>query len=453
MPPPSSPRPDGQAPHSSDGLEASVIEDLRAINAAAELQHQARQALGVPTGEAGVTECKATKARDGSKFPDAIQDVVLDSSEGGPDTEKAPSLHGEDGRLRLPALSKKSSASGAAQQRKQKPGKPGDTQITPSRAGTSGSQLTHAIVIDVSGRSPAPGAADELTQKVPTFHYNSRETVRKNDLVIRVRDLTTIKDGANKHDSLDVYDGPFRVSRLPVLRSTSDVLRGSEMLLNGCQELAMKETLVKLHFPQDSLGDPWTQLGRLRPVYQIGKDVPKDADAEACYYWGKSKGRPKVIKNTIDVGESPEDAESMADVRGVCRIQKGVFVIVEYVAPESPEGDNIYEVSKLRNKSITRHPREEFPDEIMDDPTIVSYIEDGGTVAQSEVLVVKYLVHWAGWPSEDDTYERAQDNIPQSTLDEYKPLAPEAEIEEPPEQPQKRRKSELKAVKRSLHMQ
>ncbi|KAA6409197.1 MAG: hypothetical protein FRX48_06750 [Lasallia pustulata] len=54
------------------------------------------------------------------------------------------------------------------------------------------------------------------------------------------------------------------------------------------------------------------------------------------------------------------------------------------------------------------------------DPLILRYLgHECGYVGEDEVLTVKYLVHWAGWPSEDDSWEFGYNNIPQHLKEEY----------------------------------
>lgn len=65
---------------------------------------------------------------------------------------------------------------------------------------------------------------------------------------------------------------------------------------------------------------------------------------------------------------------------------------------------------------------EDIEDPVTDgtDPMIQRYLgHEGGYVREGEVLTVKYLVHWAGWPSEDDTWEVGRENIPQNLTEEY----------------------------------
>ncbi|MCJ1288297.1 hypothetical protein MMC26_007652 [Xylographa opegraphella] len=317
------------------------------------------------------------------------------------------------------------------------PRKPSTTQKAPAMSDNLPSQMAEA----------------DLSQ---ILLYNSKERVRKNDLVIRIRDPVSMEGGHNKHDRLDVYDGPFRISRLGTVSELAHLRRNVEKNNIGSQTLSlplgitnterMKETLVKLQFPNSSKGKPFTKLGRLRPVYEIPKYVPVYYDARSCYNLAENEGQGRSVMNTSVSNRESDEEDADTDNRGVCRIQKAAYVKVDYIAHEGPMGDDLFEVEKLRGKWIDRHFLEEFPDEKMDDPTILRYIQGGGYLDDSQVLVVKYLVHWAGWPSEDDTWERAQGNIPLDFIDQYSASMPDVDvvIADPPN---KRRKSEILGTK------
>ena len=264
---------------------------------------------------------------------------------------------------------------------------------------------------------------DERLDDSKALYYRSGERVKLHDLVIRIRDPASIEGGKNKFDTLDVYDGPFLIRELPPCVTVGAVFSDDDEAGRTRAPkfadkpdknvvIAMQEKLVKLQFPADSKVEPWTRLGRLRPIYDIHPDVPEDASARNSYYYGKGI---EGSRSPLNKGKKHESS----DQSGVCRIQKGAYVKVQYVAAEGPNGDDQFEVEKLRYKRIDRCDLAEYPDEKMTDPAIVRYLEGGGSVDESEVLVTRYLVHWAGWPSEDDTYERAQDNIPQEFIDKY----------------------------------
>ena len=108
---------------------------------------------------------------------------------------------------------------------------------------------------------------------------------------------------------------------------------------------------VKLRFPSGSKGDPWTAASRLIPVYP---EPPR-----------------------------PEDAAS--GVHGVIfHLRKGsaTFVELQRFRPLGKKGEELYIVGRLRDRR-----------------------------ASADKAGTEYLVHWAGWPSEDDSWEKV-DGIP-----------------------------------------
>ena len=288
-------------------------------------------------------------------------------------------------------------------------------------------------------QSSSPTSQSSVTSNKRELRYRSDEVVKRNDLVIRIRELSDMVDGTNKFDELDVYDGPFQIIELPLSttlpvqmfsdesgddgREGLERASGSKVLDLAEAKDIQDEKLVKLEFPKDpkgvpSKGEPWTKLGRLRPVYRISPSVPVDADARTAYHGSKNADNTRTILNT----QHPRGLgdESASQVFGVCRIQKGAYVKVQYVTAESPKPDGKYEVEKLRGKRIWRYDRVgDFAKEKMDDPAIIQYLKRGGFLRAEEVLMVKYLVHWAGWPSEDDTWVQGPGNIPEQFMNAY----------------------------------
>ncbi|KAI9773239.1 MAG: hypothetical protein M1839_002201 [Geoglossum umbratile] len=121
---------------------------------------------------------------------------------------------------------------------------------------------------------------------------------------------------------------------------------------------------VKLRFPPGSMGDPWTVASRLIPVYP---EPPR-----------------------------PENAASGA--RGVVfHLRKGPATHVELQSfrPRGKKGEELYIVGRLRDRRATAG--------------------DSGA---------EYLVHWAGYPSEDDSWEKVG-GIPEPFLEEYDRARPE----------------------------
>lgn len=282
----------------------------------------------------------------------------------------------------------------------------------------SAAKIPDRLVSDKSSFQP-PSSNATLN-----LFYRSGESIKANDLVIRIRDPATMPDGKNKFDKEDVFDGPFCVAELPTPESeisdrlsqeqqhsfksaTSDKSEGKALVMN------MQEKLIRLAFHPNSKAEPWTKLRRLIPVYDIFQNAPADADARTLYYF-------EVTRD--DNGRSPINLHtSNSDTRGVCKLGKGVYTQVTYIDPDPPGGGNSFEVEKLRGKRIARCWKKDFPHETMSDLILVQFMQtnDIGLDTKREVLVIQYLVHWAGWPSEDDTWELGADNIQQLFIDEF----------------------------------
>ena len=147
--------------------------------------------------------------------------------------------------------------------------------------------------------SNSPPSQTDDADRSQVLLYNSKDRVRKNDLVIRIRDHESMEGGRNKFNRIDVYDGPFRISRLLKFSGLLDPRKSVEKNNISCQVRTpslettdmerMKETLVKLHFPHNSKGKALTKLGRLRPVYGVPQNVPADCDPRSCYNSGNRK--------------------------------------------------------------------------------------------------------------------------------------------------------------------
>ena len=464
----STPQPDGINPESSDGIEESVMKDLKLLKDVVVVQNRTSQAPGILQQTA-----KSSDDKNPSQIPPQNDAQMLQDSDS----------DDEDNQSILPISQSYAVAPAKSVQRKRKAKEPSEphvaSSVVTSRRWLKGVFIEKTRQVDhkQGGKSHAWEAPVDPTQRAPptscspvpqvadgtsslTLYYNSKERVRRNDLVIRIREPASVDGGQNKHDKLDVYDGPFRISRLPKGIASAIAPKNTEELMSGEQILTpplertesdrMKETLVKLDFPTDKQAQRkpnygWTKLGRLRPVYKIRPETEADCDARTSYYQAEAAGGTRTILNTTFMENETGDVEAAIDVQGVCRVQRGAYVKVTFIASEGLEGDSIYEVEKLRGKRIDRHSRKEYPDEEMTDPRILRYLEEGGQVDKSEVLVVKYLVHWAGWPSEDDTWERAQDNIPVEFVNDYNTLVDDHDvvIAEPPN---KRRKSIAKKL-------
>ena len=472
VPPRSTSQPEAPYKNSSDGLEEGVVEDLNSLDTVSTCNKPVVHASKL-LGENTLPWLEDHQTEHASDFSGESPNVVQESIalvKRKVDKSKNPQVSKGKRKFTPLADPQNPDASPASTQ------PPKDTIQQPAAKSSigrasekpnsgCGAQVMQAVVVNrvkppVDEVAPTPDSGvsnEEIGPERPKVNYpigmyfRSGERVRINDLVVRVRDDETMAEGKNKLDKHDIYDGPFRIIEIPGPIETSEPSTdvrpdgneggGLPPTMNEDQLAAMRQKKVKLHFPQGSTADPWTKLGRIRPVYHVYPEVPDDLEPRAWYYWPKANKQERKIMNTEDMGADVDD--EVLNTRGVCHMQKGFYTKVQYVATSGLEADNVYEVEKLRDKIIERLPRKDFPDETMDDPNIVRYLEEeAGVLPKSEVLVVKYLVHWAGWPSEDDTYERAQDNIPQSFINEYEAVA--GNFAGIPEPARKRRKSETK---------
>ena len=469
VPPRSTSQPEARYNNSSDGLEEGVVDDLNSLGAPAATKRPAFQGpkslLENTMPQPGHHEAELVSSVS-EQPPDAPQESIKLVEK---KVDKSMNLDAKKGKRKLTPLPIRSDVASASEQPNVQPSAYEQSASTDSvsQKSESGSQIVQAVVmrqaippIDKVALAPDSGPRDRDQQGIGPasrvmswpigMYFRSGERLRPNDLVIRVRDDTTMADGKNKLDKHDIFDGPFSITEISEpIKTTNPSIdtdpdgsahEGPTAKLDEDQIVAMREKQVKLNFPKGSVADPWTKLGRLRPVYYVYPEVPDDLEARQWYYWPKSNNNERKIMNTEEIGG---EADEVLNSRGVCCVQKGFYSKVQYVATGGLGVDGAYEMEKLRDKVIERLPHTDFPDEIMDDPNIIRYFkEEGGVVEKSEVLVVKYLVHWAGWPSEDDSYERAQDNIPQSFIDEYEAVA--GTYAEIPEPARKRRKSGAK---------
>ncbi|KAI9775104.1 MAG: hypothetical protein M1835_005937 [Candelina submexicana] len=242
------------------------------------------------------------------------------------------------------------------------------------------------------------------------------------------------------HVEYDFYEFPRRTLReagsglISTHRKNVGNGEGTEIPSKAEKE-TMLQTLVKLKFPKRST-NPWTKLDRLVPVLESIQEVVSlqggmVVDTEGDNNKATSLAEvPTIEPETITehaaqkVLHLPTDSPIRTDHEpptGMVRLRKGVQVAVQYVAPYSPASGSHYEVSKLRGKRLRRFRGKEAKglQTDQDDPWVRRYIKSKGSPKQGEVLVAEYLVHWSGWPSECDTWERGEGNIPESFLRDY----------------------------------
>ena len=288
-----------------------------------------------------------------------------------------------------------------------------------------------------TSKSPSTSNSKKITPNVLAgdtsgLLYKDQELVKLHDLVIRVRDVASMSDGRYKFDKLDVYDGPWRIIQLPRTAATpkdlfhdpeKEELQGDFEASKGAErrELMHIKKLVKLEFPPGSKAEAWTSISRLRPVYEIPNDA-FEAEARMLYYQGKDLDTRICRVSNTDFPARMEEAGSSIGVTGVSKIQRGAYIKIHHVISKGPNKDGTYEVEKLRGKRMFRCRLEDYPEAVTDmkDPMISRYLrKKGGTVGKNEAIVVQYLVHWAGWPSEDDTWEVGRGNIPKVFINAF----------------------------------
>lgn len=282
-----------------------------------------------------------------------------------------------------------------------------------------GSEVGIATEVVTQETASTPGATADA-RLPPKLLYLTGEVVTLGDLVIRLRDEEEIKNGMDQSNELDVYDGPWVVSELPFSGAiiSREFFEDDVVVSSKAEDKLMhdmQQKLLKLDFPTTSKAEPWTKLGRLRPVHGIPAGAASGG-ARTAYQQLQESDKGVVVN--IHTADTDFDSEGPT---GVARIQEEAYVFLQYVSFEAVDSDT-FEVQKLRGKKLWRYSMEDCEDPVTDctDPMILRYLgREGGYVKEDEVLMVKYLVHWAGWPSEDDTWEVGHGNLPQNMMEEY----------------------------------
>ena len=246
--------------------------------------------------------------------------------------------------------------------------------------------------------------------------YSTGEIVRINDAVIRLLSHHELQEWPQISDKLKSYDGPFKIIKIADGPSSNEDIskaytsagdktpkKSQSNLGNARLHFKPGEGVVKLDFPNGSKArTPWTSLSRLRPVYGINRNDTCGKGVQDHYQKAKKMGEHANISNIIL--SSPN--ESLY----ICRLGFGSFIEIPYVAVAALSGSGVVEgekkVERLQEKRT--------------DPMTVRHLqEQEGHLLENKVLGVQYLVHWAGWPSEDDTWERAHEKIPHQFVDEF----------------------------------
>lgn len=220
-----------------------------------------------------------------------------------------------------------------------------------------------ASEVGIQETAPKRDAATDAVadaRRPPELLYKSGEAVTLGDLVIRLRNEDEIE--REKNHKLDVYDGSWVVSELPFSRTAASsslfeddgdaadvealtTVSDVKVSSNGQDQLMhkMQQKLVKLDFPATSKAEPWTKLGRLRPVFGIST-AAASRDARTAYQ--QLQGSNEGIIVNVETADTDFDAE---DPTGVAQIGEEACVLVHYVSFE-PVDEDTFEIERLRGK-------------------------------------------------------------------------------------------------------
>ncbi|KAH0536864.1 hypothetical protein FGG08_006295 [Glutinoglossum americanum] len=222
-----------------------------------------------------------------------------------------------------------------------------------------------ATAMAPNGKPALNGSKKKRAQRLESLVPTARINYLQAPMFIERGDwVVRLREGdlatMNKLDETDIWDGPFPIIELPPA-NTDEI---ASVNITGDIASPVKDIpRVKLRFPSGSKGDPWTSVGRLIPVYP---DPP----------------RPE--------GAAPSDPGVIFHLR------KGsaTFAELQRFRPRGKKEKELYIVGRLRGR------------------------REGSSGSPTE-----YLVHWAGWPSEDDSWEGV-DGIPESFREEYEKANP-----------------------------
>jgi Chromo (CHRromatin Organisation MOdifier) domain len=217
--------------------------------------------------------------------------------------------------------------------------------------------------------------------------------IKAGEHVFRMRRRCKLDDFQSRFDDGDVYDGPFVVTEVDDNQRAFSRRNGHSLGLGST-----RQTKVRLNFHPEAQASPWVPVPRVRRALE----VPRECTA----------GMTNAEKWDAAVAASTAGRSGRAStgVQYVCKIDEEHFVVGKVVAPDSL-GDLQYHVDRLRRKKIVIGSRLNFANEPADDDDVQAYLSAHGPLKPGEVAVVQYRVHWAGWPSEDDTWERGHGNI------------------------------------------
>ena len=253
---------------------------------------------------------------------------------------------------------------------------------------------------------------NNVSLHIEELRYPSGQIIHPNDLVIRLRDPKKIPA---RYEKLNDFDGPWEILTLSGWTSPDDCM-DQDNQTHKCLLNPPHKGCIKLDFPEASAAqDTCTCISRLRPAYEVSRIDDDEKDIKKRYLAAKALSEKTPLEDTDDVTAS----RSLDEKLYAFHLKDDVYMTVPYIAPEGKDGK--WEIGKVIGKRVYPFRPEDLPDEeVEDDPIIGKFFEGRGRRYHGNmVLVVQYRVHWAGWPAEDDSWERAQDNIPQGFVDQF----------------------------------
>lgn len=260
-----------------------------------------------------------------------------------------------------------------------------------------------------------------------------------NDRVVRLRTKEE-KEESGMHSKFDVFDGPWVITEI---RKSPNSLpqeffdADEESDTQAFRQIKWKQmmtTKVKLDFPETSKAKPWVEISRLLPIVDSGSIVTGEVVPSSSTV----AQLPHFIELAARLGSGAvgEDATNvivkkrLTDMRDanidVVEVRTGKFVAVMDIEPNGIAADS-FEVERIRKKRLrlytkndARAPGSEQKD--TDNWTSIAlevcivypsshYIEmliadqKYGHLVKNRIIIDEYLVHWAGWAVEDQTWE------------------------------------------------
>lgn len=203
----------------------------------------------------------------------------------------------------------------------------------------------------------------------------------------------------------------------------------------------MLKTKVALNFPVASLANKWVEIGQLIPLVETqnmlsGEIFDSCLSVAQLPQFQVLKGKIHS-KNRCEAAESESNGhEGVQDLAGrevdenddtlyLAQVKKEQFIAVIEIASQSLDDGDSYEVEKLRGKRIRLY-KPDSPDVKEfglktddDDPWVRRIKNQAPSLTKDRIAVSEYLVHWAGWPNEDDTWSLGTNNIPAEFIQEF----------------------------------